>query len=73
MHKSPEYYMTTEEFASLIIESLEEQMYLNRKQRYHPEDIAAAFSSATDSVAKGASFIIGRIHSMKLNNDYSTI
>jgi hypothetical protein len=52
----PAWYMTTDEFANLIVESLHEQNYFKKGERVHPEDIVAAFTSTAESIAKGAGF-----------------
>jgi hypothetical protein len=48
--------MTTDEFAHLIIEVLDEQSYFKKGEAAHPEDIVVAFTSVAESIAKGAAF-----------------
>lgn len=50
----PAWYMTTEEFADLIVHSLEVTNYFKRGERVHPEDIVAAFITAAETIAIGA-------------------
>lgn len=57
----PSWYMTTEELASLIVESLDEQNYFKKDERAHPEDIVVAFTSTAESIAKGAGFVVRKL------------
>ena len=50
----PDWYMTTEEFAELVVESLEVTNHFKKGERVHPEDIVSAFITAAESVAIGA-------------------
>jgi hypothetical protein len=50
----PEWYLTTEEFAELVVESLEVTHHFERDEKVHPEDIVAAFVTAAESIAIGA-------------------
>ncbi len=50
----PEWYLTTEEFAELIVESLEVTNHFKRSERVHPEDIVSAFVTAAEAIAIGA-------------------
>jgi hypothetical protein len=52
--KKPEWYLTTEEFAELIVESLEVTHHFKRGEKVHPEDIVAAFVTAAETIAIGA-------------------
>lgn len=61
MFDVPDYYMTTEEFAAIIIDSLDEQNYFKKNQKAHPEDIVIAFTTQAEAVAKGAGFVIRKI------------
>ena len=57
MGNYPNWYMTVDEFAALVADTVYECGYFNRGDRVHPEDIEAAFSSVATSVAKGAAFV----------------
>jgi hypothetical protein len=46
--------MTTEEFANLVVQSLEVTNHFKRGERVHPEDIVAAFVTAAETIAMGA-------------------
>ena len=61
----PAWYITTEEFASLIVDSLEEQGYFKKGETVHPEDIVVAFTSTAESIAKGAAFAGKKMHEQR--------
>lgn len=46
--------MTTEEFAELVVHSLEVTNHFKRNERVHPEDIVAAFVTAAETIGIGA-------------------
>jgi len=50
----PEWYMTTQEFADLVVQSLEVTNHFKRDERVHPEDIVAAFVTAAETIGIGA-------------------
>lgn len=50
----PSWYMTTQEFADLVVQSLEVTNHFKKDERVHPEDIVAAFVTAAESIAIGA-------------------
>lgn len=52
--KKPDWYMTTEEFAELVVHSLEVTHHFKRGERVHPEDIVSAFVTAAETIAIGA-------------------
>lgn len=54
MINSPSWYMTTQEFAELVVQSLETSNHFKRGERAHPEDIVIAFVSHAEAVAIGA-------------------
>lgn len=61
----PKWYMTTEEFATLVVDSLEEQNYFKKGERAHPEDIVIAFTSTAESIAKGAGFMVRKMYEQR--------
>jgi hypothetical protein len=61
--QKPDWYITPEEFASVVIESMEEIGYFKRNEPAHPEDIVVAFTSVSEAVAKGAGMIIRKVQS----------
>jgi hypothetical protein len=52
----PDWYLTVDEFAHLIADTVYECGYFKRGDRMHPEDIEAAFTSTATAVSKGISF-----------------
>lgn len=52
--KRPDWYMTTQEFADLVVHSLEVTNHFKKDERVHPEDIVAAFVTAAETIAIGA-------------------
>lgn len=53
-------YMTTEEFAAMIVDALHEQNYFKRGQKSHPGDIVLAFTSTAESIAAALEWAIGK-------------
>lgn len=49
--KKPAWYLTPQEFADIVVESLEENNYFKRDELAHPGDIEAAFSTTASAVA----------------------
>jgi hypothetical protein len=58
----PAWYITTDEFAKLVVDSLDEQNYFKKGESAHPEDIVIAFTSVSESIAKGAGFVITKMY-----------
>ena len=58
-------YMTPEEFASLVIVSLETNQYFKRNEKAHPEDIVSAFVAQAEAIAIGAGFVIAETAGIK--------
>lgn len=58
----PAWYVTTEEFSSLIVDALDEQGYFKKGEAAHPEDIVTAFNSVAESISKGIGFAGRKIH-----------
>lgn len=50
-----EWFLTPREFADIVVSSIEEGVGMKSDQRYHPEDILAAFNSAAAGAAMSAS------------------
>jgi len=59
-------YMTTEEFAAMIVDSLDEQNYFKKGTKNHPADIVIAFVSTAETIASTVDWAIGKEQSMKL-------
>lgn len=60
-------YMTPEEFANLIVVSLEASNYFGRKEKVHPQDLVVAFVAQAEAVALGAGFSIMQENKQKKN------
>lgn len=56
MYNKPDWYITTEEFAELVVTSLEQTNHFRRGERAHPEDIVIAFTTQAEAIALGAGF-----------------
>jgi transposase len=54
--KNPEWYMTPEEFAAIIILTLEENDYFRSNEKAHPQDIEYMFSIIGKAIAQGVSY-----------------
>lgn len=55
-------YMTTEEFAAMIVDTLDEQNYFKKDSRNHPVDIVAAFITAAETIGTAMEWAIKRQH-----------
>ena len=49
--KKPAWYLTPQEFADIIVNSLEDNNYFRRDEKAHPIDIEAAFSTTASAIA----------------------
>lgn len=58
-------YMTTREFADLVIEALEEQNYYKSDDTAHPYDIAIAFSTVGETIGVAMQWAIQQEHELK--------
>jgi|694.fasta_scaffold21492_9 hypothetical protein len=58
-------YMTTEEFAAMVVDSLHEQNYFKKGSKNHPGDIVSAFTSTAESIASALDWAIRREHEAK--------
>jgi hypothetical protein len=61
-------YMTTSEFADLIVNALHEQSYFNRDESAHPGDIAFAFSTMAETIGSTMSWAISQEHDSNKKN-----
>jgi hypothetical protein len=55
-------YMTTREFADLVVEALHEQNYFKVDDVAHPQDIAFAFTSVGETIGSVMSWAIKQEH-----------
>lgn len=65
-------YMTTREFADLVIEALNEQNYFKTDDVAHPGDIAIAFSTVGETIGTAMSWAIKNEHDAKSKNAVMT-
>jgi hypothetical protein len=56
-YEHPEWYMTTQEFADLIVLTLEENDYFKSNEKAHPQDIEYMFSIIGKAIAQGVSYV----------------
>ena len=60
-------YMTTEEFAAIIVDSLDEQNYFKKGTKNHPSDMAVSFISTAETIAATMEWAIKKIHDINLD------
>jgi hypothetical protein len=61
-------YMTTREFADLVVEALDKQNYFKAGDVAHPEDIAVAFSTVGETIGTAMYWAIKQEHGNKKKN-----
>jgi hypothetical protein len=61
-------YMTTREFADLVVEALHEQNYFKKGEISHPGDIAFAFSTVAETIGSTMTWAISQEHEKKKQN-----
>ena len=59
-------YMTTEEFAAMIVDTLDEQNYFKKGIKNHPSDIMASFVSTAETIAATMEWAIEKVNDIKL-------
>ena len=59
-----ELYMTTREFADLVVKSLEDQKYFNPTDLCHPEDLSSAFNMMSSTIGTALSWGTFRIRNL---------
>ena len=55
-------YMTTQEFASMVVDALDEQNYFKKDDPAHPQDIAIAFSAVGETIGLAMNWAIRKEH-----------
>lgn len=55
-------YMTTREFADLVVQALHEQNYFKNDEVAHPQDIAYAFTTVGETIGNAMSWAIKQEH-----------
>jgi hypothetical protein len=58
-------YMTTEEFAAIVVDALHEQNYFKKSSKNHPQDIAISFATVGESIGVALSWAISKEHQAK--------
>lgn len=53
-------YMTTEEFAQMVVDALDEQNYFKRGTKHHPQDIAYTFTTVGETIGQAMYWAIQR-------------
>jgi hypothetical protein len=61
-------YMTTREFADLVVEALNEQNYFKHGDVAHPQDIAYAFSTVGETIGSALYWAIKNEHESNKKN-----
>lgn len=62
MFNQPDWYVTPQEFADLVVETMEEIGYFKADEFHHPEDICITFQTVSEALAKGMGYAGRRIH-----------
>lgn len=60
-------YMTTREFADLVVEALNEQNYFKHDDVAHPQDIAYAFTTVGETIGNAMYWAIQQEHRARNN------
>ena len=60
-------YMTTEEFAAMIVDTLDEQNYFKKGSKNHPSDMAVSFVSTAETIAATMEWAIKKVQDINLN------
>ena len=58
-------YMTTREFADLVVEALHEQNYFKHDDVAHPQDIAYAFTTVGETIGNAMYWAIQQEHKLR--------
>lgn len=58
----PAWYLTPQEFADIIVDSLEDNNYFKRNEKAHPSDIEVAFSTTASAMAHAIEVIGKKIN-----------
>jgi hypothetical protein len=61
-------YMSTEEFAALVVNALDEQEYFKRGVKAHPDDIATAFSALSETIGTALSWAVAKKYEANKKN-----
>ena len=58
-------YMTTEEFAAMIVDALDDQNYFKKGTKSHPADIVSAFTSTAETIGTAMEWAINKEYEVK--------
>lgn len=58
-------YMTTEEFADMVVQALHDQDYFKKGSKHHPGDIVISFVSAAESIGAALEWAISKEFQVK--------
>lgn len=61
MFKNPDWYVTPQEFADLVVETMEEIGYFKPDEFHHPEDICISFQTVSQALAMGMGYAGKRV------------
>lgn len=61
MFNNPDWYVTPQEFADLVVETMEEIGYFKADEFHHPEDICISFQTVSEALAKGMGYAGRRV------------
>jgi hypothetical protein len=59
-------YMTTEEFAAMIVDTLDDQNYFKKGTKNHPSDIVHAFTTTAETIGTAMEWAIDKQSAAKL-------
>lgn len=72
--KNTPWYVTPQEFADLVVETMEEIGYFKADEFHHPEDICISFQTVSEALAKGMGYAGRRVfdaeQKSKITNEY---
>jgi hypothetical protein len=66
-NKKPEWYVTPQEFANLIVLTLDENDYFKSNEKAHPQDIETMFSVTAKAIADGIAYAGFKLSESKAN------
>jgi hypothetical protein len=66
-YEYPKWYITPQEFANLVVLSLEENSCFKSNKKAHPQDIEAMFSVTAKAIADGIAYAGFKLSESKTN------
>lgn len=55
--KTPNWYITPDEFATVVVAAIEQAGYFKHDEVAHPEDIVIAFTNTAEAVALAMAYV----------------